>query len=315
MEYRKLIGFGKGSYVLSLPKSWVKQCNIKQGDILQLEKRGEELVIRTGQKNVAEKEPRWSIIDITGLTSETIETRIVSAYLSNSDYITVKGTQLTKQIRFIKSIFKSLPGMEIFEEDSGKIVFKDLIDLNEVSVKVLIRRIDNIVRGMLEECFACETKDCYESIYQRDFEVNRLCFLSHRIIRSKLAGMNTQAPENEIELLLEWGITTKLEKIGDRTKRIARILSSMKKEKNILHELNEIQTQLQAAYLELMKAYHNKDIKAAEAIELSSKKRALNCDRLLSIRSTAMLAQLVENLKGINISIRDIARDIVNLSE
>ena len=45
MEYRKLISFGKSSYVVSLPKSWVVQNKLKKGDLLYFDEKEKDLIL------------------------------------------------------------------------------------------------------------------------------------------------------------------------------------------------------------------------------------------------------------------------------
>ena len=42
MEFRKLISFGKTSFVMSLPKGWVVKNKLKKGDLIALEEREDE---------------------------------------------------------------------------------------------------------------------------------------------------------------------------------------------------------------------------------------------------------------------------------
>ncbi len=51
MEYRKLISFGKSSFVVSLPKSWVTQNKMKKGDLVYFEDSGVNLLINTRKKD------------------------------------------------------------------------------------------------------------------------------------------------------------------------------------------------------------------------------------------------------------------------
>ena len=45
MEFRKLISFGKSSYVVSLPKAWVVQQKLKKGDLIAVDEAGPKLIL------------------------------------------------------------------------------------------------------------------------------------------------------------------------------------------------------------------------------------------------------------------------------
>ena len=47
MEYRKVIGFGKGSYVISLPKGWALKNKLKKGSTLSVETGANSMVVST----------------------------------------------------------------------------------------------------------------------------------------------------------------------------------------------------------------------------------------------------------------------------
>ena len=55
MEYRKLISFGKSSFVVSLPKSWIKQNKLKKGDLIHFEDEGNNLVIKKKEEESKDK--------------------------------------------------------------------------------------------------------------------------------------------------------------------------------------------------------------------------------------------------------------------
>ena len=49
MEYRKLIAFGKGGFVVSMPKDWVVENSLKKGSHIMLKKDGSSLVLHARQ--------------------------------------------------------------------------------------------------------------------------------------------------------------------------------------------------------------------------------------------------------------------------
>ncbi|MDO8656313.1 MAG: AbrB/MazE/SpoVT family DNA-binding domain-containing protein, partial [Nanoarchaeota archaeon] len=60
MEYRKLISFGKSSFVVSLPKSWVIQNKLKKGDLIYMEENEGTLIL--GAKEHESTEDKSTII-------------------------------------------------------------------------------------------------------------------------------------------------------------------------------------------------------------------------------------------------------------
>ena len=55
MEYRKLISFGKSSFVVSIPKPWINKQNLKKGDVLYFEETEENLILSAKEKETDEE--------------------------------------------------------------------------------------------------------------------------------------------------------------------------------------------------------------------------------------------------------------------
>ena len=45
MTYRKIIGFGGSSFVVSLPKEWINKYGLKKGDVVNIEEESDMLRI------------------------------------------------------------------------------------------------------------------------------------------------------------------------------------------------------------------------------------------------------------------------------
>ena len=88
MEARKIYVSGGSTYVISLPKKWVKKTNLKAGDSLVVTEQGSSLLIET---SVIEKESRVKEIKISQVTSsEALERIIIAYYLVGYDTIKIK---------------------------------------------------------------------------------------------------------------------------------------------------------------------------------------------------------------------------------
>ena len=61
IDHRKLMGFSKGSFIITMPKSWVEKHNLKKGDTISIEEGSNELVFYAGEKEIKKKEKFISI--------------------------------------------------------------------------------------------------------------------------------------------------------------------------------------------------------------------------------------------------------------
>lgn len=327
LDVRKLISFGKGSYIMSMPKSWIQKNNLKKGDLISVSDIGSELVLSANQQE-QKSDAKEISIDAKSKGIDFLKAEIVSSYLNGYDTINILFENNSKDVPRIKEIIRNLSGLEIMEQTSTRIVAKNLINVNEISINNIIRRMDIITRAMMEDAILCCRGHCnYDSIHHRDVDVNRLYFLCYRVIKNaiknpriaKSLGIDTWQLHTENLMIM------RIEKIADRQKRIARYLCSLNLDRSTLEELERAYMQISDAYNEVMKSYYNRDKQAAIQIEASNKDRTTACDTLLekytniltktknksANTNLVVVAKVVENLKATAVEIRNVARTVL----
>ena len=82
MEFRKLIGFGKSSFVVSIPKNWTQKNKLNKGDIIYLREEDNALVLSAKEKRLI-KEPKRITIRTESKSVEKLQAEIIAAYLEN----------------------------------------------------------------------------------------------------------------------------------------------------------------------------------------------------------------------------------------
>lgn len=313
MEFRRLIGFGKSSFVVSLPKNWIERNKLVKGDLIYLKERDQELIL-TSQEKEAVKELRKVSITTDAKEIDLLRAEIIAAYLANFDLIEIKGNDLKSKAPEIKSILHDLAGVELLEQSSDRILTKDLLDLKEISIDSLIRRVDIIVRSMIEDSTAAPHEDFYESISHRDVDVNRLVLLTKRVLRS--AMMDYQIARSlsidTIGLLKSWQMINALELAADEVKRISRSFKEVELNKQNKEELEKTNVMMREAYLKVMKAYHTKDIRLAYTIEVETNKRMRLLQTMLKKNNDNSVMRLIFHLRCFNGVLRDIGRIITS---
>ncbi len=311
MEFRKLIGFGKSSLVISIPKFWAQKHKVAKGDLVYLKEDADNLILSPKEKEL-EKNPRSIVIVADGKSLQLLETNIIAAYLSNYDIIEIKGEDLKEKAPYLKTVLQNLAGIELLDQTATKIVAKDLMDLRELSVETLIRRIDIIIRSMFQDLLLGEAK-YIDSIAQRDKDVNRLVFLLKRVIR--LAFKDHEIAKNlgrkNNELLRDWSMVILLESVGDEVKRISRFWKEADAKSRPFKNLMMINFELNRIYLELMKAYHTDDKKLALDVELSHKKRIEEIDKLMKNLVSYANAKVTFHIKSLASHLKNMARHII----
>ena len=92
MEYRKLISFGKNSFVISLPKSWVRQNNLQKGVLIYVEEQENNLLLSLGSKQ--ETVEKVKEIPVDGKSVRRLKREIISAYIKDYKTIVLFGEEL-----------------------------------------------------------------------------------------------------------------------------------------------------------------------------------------------------------------------------
>ena len=327
MDVRKLISFGKGSYIISMPKSWIQKNNLKKGDLISVSDDGFELVLKANQEE-AKQELSEISIDAKGKDLEMLKAEIVSSYLNNHDTINILFDSNAKEAPKIKDIIRNLSGLEIMEQTSTRIVAKNLININEISIKTIVRRMDIITRAMMEDAIlCCRGQSTYDSIHNRDVDVNRLYFLGSRVIKNAMKNprIAKSLGTEPWQLHSDSIVLLRLEKIADRQKRIARFLCNSNFDRATFAEIDKAHTDISESYNNVMKSYYNQNKQIAYEIEITNKNRTNACNKFLekymhmhgsaknkiATSNLVAVANIIQNLKATAAEIRNIARTVL----
>jgi len=274
MEYRKLISFGKSSFVVSLPKTWVVQNKLKKGDLIYFDEKDNNLFLSfTENKHDEEKK---KTIDVDGKEFFQIKRELNAAYIENYREIVFKGKEIKDKSKEILEYVRELIALEVLEIDSTKIVTKDFLDMDHVSVQDLVKKMDIIIRSMLKDCSLTFQENNAENLNLRDKDVNRLSYLLYRAIRFGIENPSKMLKKfgiSPIDLLNYYWLTFHLEAIADEAKRVARTMNKITISKDKQQEFEQLLRQAEDLYVEIIKAYYKND--RDRGLLLSNKKHIL----------------------------------------
>jgi len=234
-EFRKLINFGKTSYVISLPKNWIERNKLKKGDTVVIEEFPDRLIITLATKE-EKKESMPRYINIDNKPLETIRREIFSAYLNNYSPIILRGNHLKRNSSALKKMLSSLLALEVINHDAKKIVAKDYLDLENVIIVDFIKKIDMLIKNKFKDMIDLLKKDAISKLDQYDFakrdeEVNRLYFTVKKILIKAADDTNFQrrlalTPRKMLALIQTIEL---LETIGDLLKDLIKRISTESK--------------------------------------------------------------------------------------
>ncbi len=301
MEYRKIIEFGKSSYVVSLPKPWMVSNKLHKGDTVYVDSDGSKLVIYA-LKDAENKTPRKITLDVSDMTKHDIRQHLISKYIQNYNEITLTAKNMSSKAKEIRTIVHDLMALEVVEEDSSKIVTKDFINTDDVCPLALVKRMDVITREMISDSKKFFKDDKSETIAERDFDVNRLSYLVFRVLKyvQKNPAVAKKKGFDQNDLLLIWIAATKIEKIADQAKWITKLLRRVKFNNSEKEDFFKLYSTIEKCYLDGMNAVVEKDRDAAFVIISKSKRLIKNCrDFRRQTWNYEWVSELMEKLKTI----------------
>lgn len=222
MEIRKVQITGGSSYVITLPKEWIKSLNIKKNDSLGLIVQKDGTLLVTPDKVIEKKRKQKEYI-VDADTDKTYLFRLlVGAYVMGYSDIAVRSNDtMPPQVREAIRMFTQIAiGPEIVDEEPNIFVIKDLLSPMEMPFEKTVKRMYSLVESMHKDAIKSlktNNKELAENVVSRDFEVDRLYWLAtHQynviltdIMLSKKMGLNQE------EASYFFLISRILERIGD----------------------------------------------------------------------------------------------------
>ncbi len=279
MEIRKVQMTGGSSYVISLPKEWVKNMGIKKNDSLGVITQPDGTLLITNNIS-GKKEGKIKEINIDSIDDAYFLFRLlVGAYISG--YSTIRLTS-NKEIPFfvraaVRKFTKLAIGQEVVEERDNVIVVKDLIDPTEMPFTTTIKRMHVIVKGMHMDAIRALVDKEYSivrDIVKRDEDVDRLHWLVMR--QQNMVLMDTLLAKKmgiSINMAVTYAMISKvIERIGDHAVRIVKNIPNDDLKKNIQSLIIEASNMSMSIFNKSIQALFEEDIKSAnDTIEMVAK--------------------------------------------
>lgn len=242
MEIRKVQITGGSSYVITLPKEWIKSLNIKKNDSLGLMVQTDGTLLVTPDKVIEKKRKQKEFIVDSDTDKTYLFRLLVGAYVMGYSDIAIKSKDtMPPQIRESIRMFTQIAiGPEIVDEESNLFVVKDLLSPMEMPFEKTVKRMYSLVESMHRDAIKSlknNNRELAENVVSRDFEVDRLYWLAtHQynviltdIMLSKKMGLSQE------EASYFFLISRILERIGDH----AAILGE-----NVIKAINKLNTEI-----------------------------------------------------------------------
>jgi phosphate uptake regulator len=304
IEYRKLISFGKGGFVVSMPKSWIDEHQLQKGSSLALEKNGSSITL-SPPKNITpqQKKETETTIFVDDKSENIILQMLNAAYLKSFASITLTGNKIGTMLPAIRRHAQKLIALEIVETGQNRVVMRDFLDFGAIPIADNVRKMDILVRSMFTD--VCDPKN-YTSVIERDDEVDRLFLVALKAIRqsTKDPSLVKKLNMTHAELFNHAANALSLEKMADELQRFAQECKDARLPKNIRIDLQKLIKEMHAAYLDTMKVLHKNDI--PHSFTLSSREQEIK-ENVKAIQNkytkqhpVPLLAELIARMAQIN---------------
>ena len=334
-ETRKIQFTGKSSYIVSLPKQWIMDLGLKQGDQIRMVRKGSstlELYPPKFESRSQKKEE--AIIEINSEEkASSIVRKLISLYFLGFKTINVKpkdGRLSPIQRNTVKEAVKRmLMGSEIISDSSSGITVQVLVNLLELSVDGAFKRMIHLAKSMSSDALLAvkeNNEDLAQEVINTDDEVDRFGFYIIRQLKiaiqneHMLKEMGFRNPRNCLGYRL---VVKNIERTGDHAAFIAKDLLEFKKpvKKEILQKLQDMNefclASLDEACLALFKedyAQAEKTIEKTNDIAKFEKKVRDASKSLKDDEEIYRVRRMTENIRRVSEYASDIAEIVLNMN-
>ncbi|MBN1214714.1 MAG: phosphate uptake regulator PhoU [Candidatus Lokiarchaeota archaeon] len=329
IETRKVQVTGGSSYIISLPKPWIRKNNIEKNDTIGILPQPDGNLLITPKIN-SEDIIKSKEIVVDDFNDYNFLFRIlIGSYIMGFSKIIIKSSKKFEPfIRDCVIEFTQIAiGPEIVEETNTFILIKDLLNPKEMPFDKTIKRMYILADSMIEDsikALRAKNKELAEEVIKRDNDIDRLHWLIGRqsnivlrdIILSQKMGISLE-DANHYQLM-----SRLLERIADHAVNIAKnVLIDI--EKNLItKELIEKISAASRIAIELLDrsldARMGRDIKMANDNIDSVKKLLIACEGI-SIdpekykgESSIIISYIIESIRRIGEYSGDISELIIN---
>jgi phosphate uptake regulator len=329
MEARKVYVSGGSTYVISLPKKWVKKTNLKPGDSLVVTEQGSSLLIET---SVIEKESKTKEIKISQVaSSDALERILIAFYLVGYDTIKIKLDRKNHLAyrESIRKILDYLIGVEIVEDTNEAMTLEIMLDYKRMSTLQILQRMFSIDRSMILDLGkALKNMDVglAKDIIVREKEVDRLYFLVVRQLKSAVEYQQIAEKlgiESQRDCLGYRIVVKVLERIADHIEIIAKSyiqLLEVQKETR-LDEFIDLTNNMVATFEKSIQALFTRNGEMAETVfhelkkvEKSQSDISKGLFKIEDIQSAILIKTMLDSLGRIASYSGDIAEVAINMS-
>jgi phosphate uptake regulator len=328
MEIRRVQMTGGSSYIITLPKEWIKSVKIQKNDPVGLMTQSDGTLLVT-PKIDREQTQKIKEFDTNNITNQDFLLRhLIGAYIAGYNSIKIKSsTRMSPNVKMtVRKFTQTTIGQEIVEETDTNILIKDLLNPAEMPFDRTIKRMHIIVKGMHEDVITAirrNDKKLAEDVLLRDNEIDRLHWLvarQHNIILQNVSFAEKMGITIELSTT-SFLISRIIERIGDHVIRLAKNainLADKKIDDSLIEKLDSTSYMALDIFNKSITSFLRKDVKSAnDTIELVAKLET-KCKEInkFALKQKGeyiiSLGYAVESIRRIGEYSADISENVIN---
>tara|TARA_B100001758_G_C18400256_1_gene608539 strand:+ start:790 stop:1884 length:1095 start_codon:yes stop_codon:yes gene_type:complete len=228
-SYRKLQVTGGSTFIVSLPKEWVRTNKLAQGDPVGIE------TMQSGQIQISpttlKKQKRLVTIKLDNLNAHSLFDHLIGAYVSGCDGINLVSNKNihAKYRRIIRNFLRDTRGMEITIDEEKNIEIVSLLNPTELPLQVSLNRMYLLLTSLVEDSISTMVNGDMESL--SDYEDREKHIDARRLLVDRQVAMCLVSPSVQRSLGLDRyqamehaNMARSMERMGDHAMTLARMV-------------------------------------------------------------------------------------------
>jgi phosphate uptake regulator len=295
MEIRKVQKVGHSTLTVSLPRDWVEQVGLKQGNVVTL-RRTDDGCLRLVPGLASEKtESTTSRINADLCKEHEMLSRIITGnYVEGRDSVVITSSKdlTSEHLWEIRSTVQRLMGLSIVEQTPKQVVIQSFVDPSKFPVSGLIQRLHRVGLSMQEAAVTAlleKRQDIAGEVLQMENEADRIYWLIVRqliLATTRLTAARDIGVFNPQHALGNRIVSKYLECIADCAENMAKEVIGIKDEdyerhRSVLDEIAEMNDAVRLISENTMKAFVKLDAGLANK-SIEDGIRAQSRDRKIS---------------------------------
>lgn len=327
MDTRKVQKTGGSTLIVSLPKKWVNEIGIKNGDSIGFIQQPDGTMLLS-PKLAGKKTPRIRVVNVEEMESEHLLRKMISIYMAGYNVIELKADKrMTPEIReAIRSFSRKIIGPEIIEETTNSVTLHDLVEPGDLPLDKGVGRMYLITKSMHTDALTAlkeRNTSLADDVIARDNEVNRLYWLVLKQYNLLLndPGFGSKIGTTPNEAFAYLLIARIIERIADHAVKIAESVKQLEEEKIDKKIMNDVlaSSRIAVGIVEIsISAFYTKNInecnKAIDSSKELVKIRENLIGKVAGTKSTVAvpLAYIIESIDRTGFYGTDIAEIAIN---